>query len=163
MARGLSSCGSRALELRLSRCGAWAQLLHGMWDLARPGLEPVSPALAGGFLTTAPPGKSLGAVLIGTVKFSLRSFFLVVTLFICRCFVISTNLLRLFIKSTRLFISATNASCHLPFAFNVSPARGPLCLALRSAGHCLWSSLTPSTEPRLGRASVWLLPWTWEV
>ena len=28
-----------------------------MWDLCRPGLEPVSPALAGGFLTTAPPGK----------------------------------------------------------------------------------------------------------
>ena len=30
-----------------------------MWDLPRPGLEPESPALAGGFLTTAPPGKSL--------------------------------------------------------------------------------------------------------
>ena len=29
-----------------------------MWDLPRPGLEPMSPALAGGFLTTAPPGKS---------------------------------------------------------------------------------------------------------
>ena len=28
-----------------------------MWDLPRPGLEPVSPALAGGFLTTVPPGK----------------------------------------------------------------------------------------------------------
>ena len=28
-----------------------------MWDLPRPGLEPVSPALAGRFLTTAPPGK----------------------------------------------------------------------------------------------------------
>ena len=28
-----------------------------MWDLPWPGLEPVSPALAGGFLTTAPPGK----------------------------------------------------------------------------------------------------------
>ena len=27
-----------------------------MWDLPRPGLEPVSPALAGGFLTTVPPG-----------------------------------------------------------------------------------------------------------
>ena len=26
-----------------------------MWDLPGPGLEPVSPALAGGFLTTAPP------------------------------------------------------------------------------------------------------------
>ena len=30
-----------------------------MWDLPGPGLEPVSAALAGGFLTTAPPGKSL--------------------------------------------------------------------------------------------------------
>ena len=29
-----------------------------MWDLPGPGLQPVSPALAGGFLTTAPPGKS---------------------------------------------------------------------------------------------------------
>ena len=28
-----------------------------MWDLPGPGLEPVSAALAGGFLTTAPPGK----------------------------------------------------------------------------------------------------------
>ncbi|MBW02870.1 E3 ubiquitin-protein ligase-like protein, partial [Eschrichtius robustus] len=28
-----------------------------MWDLPGPGLEAVSPALAGGFLTTAPPGK----------------------------------------------------------------------------------------------------------
>ena len=29
-----------------------------MWDLPRPGIEPMSPALAGGFLTTGPPGKS---------------------------------------------------------------------------------------------------------
>ena len=29
-----------------------------MWDLPGPGLEPVSPALAGGFLIIAPPGKS---------------------------------------------------------------------------------------------------------
>ena len=44
---------------RLSSCGSWAQLLLGMWDLPRPGLEPVSPALAGRFSTTAPPGKPL--------------------------------------------------------------------------------------------------------
>ena len=43
----LHSIGSRAQ----------AQLLRGMWDPPRPGLEPVSPALAGRFLTTAPPGK----------------------------------------------------------------------------------------------------------
>ena len=42
---------------RLSSCGSRAQLLSGMWDLPRPGLEPVSPALAGRFSTTAPPGK----------------------------------------------------------------------------------------------------------
>ena len=71
VARGLSSCGSWALERRLSSCGLWAvgcrlsscgaqaSLLRGMWDLPGPGFEPVCPALAGGFLTTAPPGKSL--------------------------------------------------------------------------------------------------------
>ena len=42
---------------RLNNCGSRAQLLRGMWDPPRPGLEPVSPALAGGLSTTAPPGK----------------------------------------------------------------------------------------------------------
>ena len=42
---------------RLSNCGSRAQLLRGTWDPPRPGLEPVSPALAGRFSTTAPPGK----------------------------------------------------------------------------------------------------------
>ena len=54
---GFSSCGTRSLECWLSSCGTRAQLLRSMWDLSWPGLEPVSPALAGGFLTTAPPGK----------------------------------------------------------------------------------------------------------
>ena len=59
VAHRLSSCGSQALELRLSSGGTQAQLLCGMWDLPRPWLKPVSPALAGRFLTTASPGKSL--------------------------------------------------------------------------------------------------------
>ena len=42
---------------RLSNCGSQAQPLRGMWDPPRPGLEPVSPALAGRLSTTAPPGK----------------------------------------------------------------------------------------------------------
>ena len=42
---------------RLSSCGSRAQLLRGMWDPPRPGLEPASPALAGRFSTTVPPGK----------------------------------------------------------------------------------------------------------
>ena len=42
---------------RLSNCGSRAQSLRGMWDLPRPGPEPVSPALADRLSTTAPPGK----------------------------------------------------------------------------------------------------------
>ena len=34
-----------------------------MWDLPGPGLKLVSPALAGGFLTTEPPGEPWYAVL----------------------------------------------------------------------------------------------------
>ena len=31
-----------------------------MWDLPRQGIEPVSPAMAGGFLSPSPPGKAGG-------------------------------------------------------------------------------------------------------
>ena len=84
-ARAFSSCGKRGplfimvrgpltvtaslvaehrLQMRrLSNCGSRAQLLRGTWDLPRPGLEPVSPALAGRFSTTAPPGKPLISVI----------------------------------------------------------------------------------------------------
>ena len=51
----LWSTGSR--HAVFSSCGTQALLLHGMWDLPGLGIEPVSPALAGRFLTTAPPGK----------------------------------------------------------------------------------------------------------
>ena len=76
--RAFSSCGERGLlfvtvrrllivvvslvgdhgfqACRLSSCGLQAQLLRSVWDLPGPGLEPVSPALAGRFLTTAPLG-----------------------------------------------------------------------------------------------------------
>ena len=48
---------------RLSSCGSRAQLPRGMWDLPRPGLKPVSPALAGRLSTTAPPGKPYHSLL----------------------------------------------------------------------------------------------------
>ena len=54
---GLSGCGSLALEHRLSSWGPGALLLQGTWDIPRPGIESVSPALAGGFFPTEPPGK----------------------------------------------------------------------------------------------------------
>ena len=64
----LSSCGVQAFCCRafslvaehgFQSAGSVAQAYspHGMWGLPGPGNEPVSPALAGGFLTTGPPGK----------------------------------------------------------------------------------------------------------
>ena len=45
-----------------------------MWDLPGPGLKPVSLALAGGFLTTAPPGKpELSKVLTHLISDFLRA------------------------------------------------------------------------------------------
>ena len=46
----LSSCGLRALECWLR--GTKAQLLHSMWNLPRPGIQPMSPVVAGRFLST---------------------------------------------------------------------------------------------------------------
>ena len=40
-----------------SSCGMWAYLPHSVWDPPGPGMEPVSPVLEGGFLTTEAPGK----------------------------------------------------------------------------------------------------------
>ena len=49
-AQGLISYGSWALECAgFSRCGIRTPLLHWMWDLPRPGIEPLSLALTRGF------------------------------------------------------------------------------------------------------------------
>ena len=54
-----SSFGAQALGCPgLSSCGVWAQWLHGVWGLPKLEIEPVSPVLADGFLSTGPPGKS---------------------------------------------------------------------------------------------------------
>lgn len=57
---GLSRLGLQQLQhMGLSSCGTWAKLLLGTCDLPRPQIKLVSPAVADGFLTTGPPGKSL--------------------------------------------------------------------------------------------------------
>ena len=47
------------LQLHGSVVGVYGLSCLGMWDLPGPGIKPMSPALAGRFLTTGPPGKSL--------------------------------------------------------------------------------------------------------
>ena len=56
-ARALGARTSVAVACGLSSCGTRAQLHRGMWNLPGPGLEPLSPALEGRVLTTAPAGE----------------------------------------------------------------------------------------------------------
>ena len=49
--------------------------IRGMWDLPGPGLELVSPALADGFLTTAPPGKSPYLLTFDPISFIAKHAF----------------------------------------------------------------------------------------
>ena len=55
----LIAVGSLVVKQELagfSSCGTSAELPPGMWDLPKPGTEPVFPAA---FLTTGPPEKSM--------------------------------------------------------------------------------------------------------
>ena len=58
LALGLYSLQS--MDFRVQTRALW---LLGMWDLPKPGTEPVSPTLAGRFLTPGPSGKSQGTSL----------------------------------------------------------------------------------------------------
>ena len=86
---------------RLSSCGSQAQLLRGMWDLPRPGLEPASPALVGRLSTTAPPGKPLEWLLPSATYqiLSTCSSDVISSLAITDCFsTLLTSILRLHIR-----------------------------------------------------------------
>ena len=61
----LWSAGSGSRGLSGVACGprAQAQLPCGLWDLPRPGVRPVSPVVAGGFLPAVSPEKFSGLLL----------------------------------------------------------------------------------------------------
>ena len=62
---GVSCCGAQALGPWASAsCGAWVQLFLDVWDLPEPGIECMSPILAGGFSTNGPPRKSFEITLV---------------------------------------------------------------------------------------------------
>ena len=76
---GISFCGAQALgigalvvaALGLSSCGTQMLVAHGMWNLPIPGIEPMSPTLAAGFLTTVPPGSP---ILLFFILFSFNMY-----------------------------------------------------------------------------------------
>ena len=77
--------GTQALGVWASvvvACGL-SSLVHGIRDLSRPGIEPVSPVLAGGFLTMGPAGKSLFHLFFNPY-FTSISYFSIFLPFLCR-------------------------------------------------------------------------------
>ena len=60
-AQALGAWVSVDAACRLRGCGKPCSLPCSIWDLPRPGIEPMSPALAGGFLTIEPSGKPYNA------------------------------------------------------------------------------------------------------
>ena len=75
---GFSCCGARALEhVGCSSHGRWAYWLLGMWDPPRSGIQQASPASAGGFFTSEPPGKpkNVSLFILFFFKFSSILFY----------------------------------------------------------------------------------------
>ena len=67
----LNAVASLVAAHGLCGCGTWPYLLCGMWHLPREGTEPMSPALAGGFLTIGPLGQPSSVFLLGSFISSL--------------------------------------------------------------------------------------------
>ena len=137
-----------------------------MWDLPRPGLEPVSPALAGRFSTTAPPGKPTNNFL----KLNKTSVFLMVPFVIYNssgklyqanlqpevesrntvgCFTQSYPFL--LVPTTELMIVLNSPSCHMSgsacagveYIFPLHSCWGWPCEVF---GQCIWNSESKPSE-----------------
>ena len=89
-----------------------AQLPCSMWNLPGPGIEPMYPALVGGFLTTGPPVKSLDAINI-----LIRGLWIKMNLSSVDCGWVSSNQWKFpwrrnFQENTREFLPEFQACCY---------------------------------------------------
>ena len=71
MASSVAAQGSR--HMGFSNCGKGTQLPCNMCDPPGPGIKSVSSALTGGFVTAAPPGKSLDRSFLKSHKAELKA------------------------------------------------------------------------------------------
>ena len=115
-----------------------------MWDLPGPGIEPVSPTLASGFLTTGPPGKSFfpGKVL-RTYNINLVSYrigeYLFLDWIVLAVLAVLMSMLTYFLGSVKTAVShyitrRTKLSVYRPVFFCCLVAK--LCLTLGNTMHC---------------------------
>ena len=143
---------------RLSNCGSWAQLLRGMWDLPRPGLEPVSPALAGRFSTTAPPGKPNDILHSDTAALACRLFIKSFWVFLWKLILYACVIQDLFDckwQNSSWFKKKVNVLEGYRFIlFDLNSGRGDMWLDLRE--NRIWTFKCPQNSCSLQLSAVFL-------
>ena len=135
----LRSTGSRRAGSAIVAHGP--SLLCGMWDLPRPGLEPVSPALAGRFSTAAPPGKPRESQFFKIIFINISIVFF--NKFIYLLFLAALGL--------HCYLQAFSSCCEQGLLFVV--VRG--LLLLRSTGSRAWASVDVARG--LSSCGLWAL------
>ena len=116
-----------------------------MWDLPGPGLEPVSPALAGGFLTTVPPGKPWTFIYC---LLSIFSYPLVQRLFQPPPDEIFKTWTLCFLKRFLWLPLTYTTNGTLVRAMSMAPVKGPLSLAASPLLHHVLCACLPQMRYR---------------
>ena len=140
-----------------------------MWDLPGPGIEPVSPSLAGGFLTTAPPGKSLplyfkselGSSSLQPGSIETHPFILPVTCMVSfSTFRFWIHLEFILVYVVSLFWGKVHLilSCKNDYRFHICVLAYGICFSLSDLLHSVWQTLGPSTSLQITQfpSFLWL-------
>ena len=118
-----------------------------MWDLPRPGLEPVSPALAGRFSTTAPPGKPFSPFLILEKKLTLCQTLLSPFTYII-LFNLQITLRIIVIPFLNIEEQRHKGTCQGDIVSEQERALALCSCSFCSPSRCLWSCHCPLPTPK---------------
>ena len=133
--QGLSSCGSWALECRLSS-GAQAWLPCDIWNLSGAGISSIYCALTSGFLTTEPPSKSCFKTFLVWYNYTSFLFIFMEFLFLPLTFSLYVYLL-LKLVSCRQHINGSCYLIHLPILYLLIGAFSPFTFKIIINKHAL--------------------------
>ena len=121
-------------------------------DLPRPGLEPVSSALAGRFSTTAPPGKPRTFILNSNISTCLRPTVSFPALMIWAVVDLGPLALFLFRDFWHFTVALARVGGEKPYELKFKPVTSAFCKCIVH----LWITCTPALHPWLTH-KIWAL------